>query len=186
VARGAGRVHGEIYISDNVPGGAGYARAIRDDIEHVLLRALELGRTCPNPDCNSACYHCLLDYSNQQIHPLLDRRLGAAVLEFALEGRLPTLEPDHINRSVEGLAQYALPDWRSIGSASSSDVLLPLVLEDRHGNRVGIWPIHPLAARPGPAQRQTVLAATGARPAVHTIFDIDRRPLWVLNNLLVR
>ena len=47
-------------------------------------------------------------------------------------------------------------------------------------------PIHPLAARPGPAQRQTVLAATGARPAVHTIFDIDRRPLWVLNNLLVR
>ena len=186
VSRGPGRVHGEIFISDNVPGGAGYARAINDDIERVLERALELGRDCRNPDCPGACYHCLLDYSNQQVHPLMDRGLGAAVLEFALRGQLPTVPAEHVRRSLEGLTQYATPDWTVVGAEAAAGVEMPLILEDRHHNRVGIWPIHPLAARPGAAQRQAALAATGARPAVHTIFDIDRRPLWVLDNLLAR
>lgn len=185
VARGANRIHGEVFISDNVPGGAGYARAIREDIERVLLRALELGRDCPNPDCGGACYHCLLDYSNQQMHALLDRGLGAAVLEFALEGRHPSLTTEHVSRSLEGLTQYAMPDWTPISTASGADEV-PLVLEDRQHNRVGVWPIHPMSARPAAAERQAVMAATGARTAVHTIFDIDRRPLWVLDYLLAR
>lgn len=183
VARGAGRVHGEVFISDNVPGGAGYARAIREGIEDVLRRALELGRVCPNPDCGGACYHCLLDYSNQQIHALMDRRLGAAVLEYALEGQMPSLSANHVARSLEGLAQYAMPDWRPVPGGVDP---MPLVLEDRNRNQVGMWPIHPMSARPTAAQRQAVMAATGARPAVHTLFDIERRPLWVLDNLLAR
>lgn len=186
VSRGPGRVHGEVFISDNVPGGAGYARAIRADIQRVLDRALELGRACRNPACQGACYHCLLDYSNQQVHALMDRGLGAAVLEFALEGRNPSLSTEHVTRALQGLAQYAMPDWTPVNDDLDPAGPMPLVLEDRHRNRVGIWPIHPLVSRPAAAQRQAVMAATGARPAVHTLFDIERRPLWVLDNLVAR
>jgi hypothetical protein len=91
-----------------------------------------------------------------------------------------------MGRSLEGLTQYAIPDWTPVQNAAGANATMPLILEDRQHNRIGVWPIHPMSARPGPAERQAVMAKTGARPAVHTIFDIERRPLWVLDNLLAR
>ncbi len=76
---GYGRVQGEVFIYDNVPGGAGYARAVQDNLKEVTELAFEMGRTCPNPRCSGACYHCLLGYRNQHIHNLLDRRLAVSV-----------------------------------------------------------------------------------------------------------
>ena len=58
-----GRVQGEVFIYDNVPGGAGYARAIQDSLGQITELALEMGRNCPNANCSGACYHCLLGYS---------------------------------------------------------------------------------------------------------------------------
>ena len=57
-----GRVQGEVFIYDNVPGGAGYARAIQDSLGQIIELALEMGRICPNVNCSGACYHCLLGY----------------------------------------------------------------------------------------------------------------------------
>ena len=62
-----GRIQGEAFIYDNVPGGAGYARAIQDRLHEIVLKALEMGRQCPNQNCNEACYHCLLGYRNQRL-----------------------------------------------------------------------------------------------------------------------
>jgi hypothetical protein len=47
-----------------------------------------------------------------------------------------------------------------------------------------MWPIHPLQARPAEGDGQAILAAFNMRCAVHTTFDLERRPFWVANNLV--
>src|SRR5205085_12620233 len=94
VRRAAERVHGEVFIYDDVPGGAGYARAVERHLEDILRKALELGRKCLNPACAGACYHCLYDYRNQMQHPFLDRYLATSVLEYILDGVTPTCDPE--------------------------------------------------------------------------------------------
>jgi len=53
-------LHGEVYLHDDVPGGAGYARAIERAMPEILSKALELGMDCKNPSCAGACHKCLL------------------------------------------------------------------------------------------------------------------------------
>lgn len=183
VLRVPGRVHGEVFLYDDVPGGAGYARAVADDLESILDKALELGRTCTNPSCAGACYQCMYDFRNQQLHPMLDRSLGTAALEFILGGTEPALADSITHACGEALAEYARTGWTVEPSATFGEYHFPVVLRTRGGERVGLWVIHPLAARPTAAERANVLAKHGVRPAVHTSFDLLRRPFWVINNL---
>jgi ATP-dependent helicase YprA (DUF1998 family) len=183
VLRTPGRVHGEVFLYDDVPGGAGYARAVADNLEAILRKALELGGTCLNPSCGGACYHCMYDFRNQQLHPMLDRALGTAVLEFVLEGTEPSLSAATIDACGEALAAYARTGWVVEPALTLEGHRFPVVLRGPGGERVGLWVVHPLSARPTAAERQAVLAEHGVRPAVHTSFDLQRRPFWVMNNL---
>jgi len=177
------RLHGEVFLYDDVPGGAGYARAIEQNLEAILRKALELGDACPNPDCQGACYHCMFDYRNQTFHPLLDRKLGAALLRFLLHKRLPDLDPVQVKNNAIALAEYARMNWTILPETTLDGQYFPLVLRDSEGVAVGLWIIHPLQARPAREERQAFLSAYGMRCAVHTTFDLERRPFWVLNNL---
>lgn len=182
--RGPGRLHGEVFLYDDVPGGAGYARAIDQNLESILERALELGRDCQNPECSGACYRCLMDYRNQALHPILDRALGTDVLEFLLHGNLPHLERKRVDACGEALAEYARAEWTVLPAEDVGEAYFPCVLENRtSGQQVGLWVVHPLAARPSTDQRQRILAQCGIKCAVHAAFDLERRPFWVLNNL---
>ena len=184
VRRGLGhRLHGEVFLYDNVPGGAGYARAIEQNLEAILRKALELGEACPNPECQGACYHCMFDYRNQMFHPLLDRELGAALLRFVLRHQLPALNPLQVEYGSAALAEYARTSWSVLPGVTLDRQHFPLVLRDLEGVQVGLWVIHPLQGRPTRDERQAFLSAHGLRCAVHTTFDLERRPFWVLNNL---
>ena len=66
----------EIILYDRTPGGAGFAEEGRDNWEEVVRKAREICSTCR---CETACYDCLKDYSNQTYHEKLDRM---AVAEF--------------------------------------------------------------------------------------------------------
>src|SRR5438309_1149722 len=68
VRRTPSRIHGEVFLYDDVPGGAGYARAIEQNLGEILQKALDLGEHCLNPNCAGACYHCMYDYRNQMLH----------------------------------------------------------------------------------------------------------------------
>jgi hypothetical protein len=184
VRRPDGRLHGEVFIYDDVPGGAGYARAIQANLEGVMAQALAMARHCSNRDCPGACYHCLLEYSNQRIHPLLDRRLAASILEFVLEGRRPVLSPDDILLSAAALSELAEGVWSVLPGRALPEAELPLVLRNTSGDQVGLWVTHPFETKPSAAQRQAILATHGIRIAAHNTFDLQRRPFWVLNNLL--
>ena len=178
-----GRVQGEVFIYDNVPGGAGYARAIQDSLREITELALETGRNCPNINCSGACYNCLLGYKNQQIHNLLDRNLAIAALEFLLEGRRPGLGRQDEVMLATGVEEYLRSNWVILG-ASECPEQFGAVFRAARDVHIGIWPLHPLSARPIPAELEKVREATGIFPRVYTSFDLLRRPFWVANDML--
>ena len=178
-----GRVQGEVFIYDNVPGGAGYARAIQDNLREITALALEMGRRCPNPSCSGACYHCLLGYRNQQIHNLLDRNLSVTVLEFLLEGRRPSIARQDAMRIASGVEGYVQSRWTSVGPNECPEQF-GAVFRGSSDTRVGIVPLHPLSARPTSAALLKLQGETGILPRAYTTFDLVRRPFWVANDLL--
>ncbi len=181
VADQLGRILGESYIYDDVPGGAGYARSIHENIREVIQAALEAGQTCENPACDSACYHCLFSYSNQRIHRLLDRRLGTAILEFILEQKDPATPQGGDYMSAERIIDYLSQEWKVLDSPHPR---ISLLFETRAGNRIGIIPIHPMEARPNRQQLENIYRDSGFRVATYTTFDIERRPFWVADQFM--
>ena len=177
-----GRIQGEVFIYDDVPGGAGYARAIHDNLEEIAELALHMGKNCSNKDCPGACYHCLLGYRNQRIHNLLDRGLGVAVLEYLLRDRQPLPIDGRATGIVDGLNEYMRAIWKpmELGRDQSH---FSAVFSIESGQQVGIQPVHPLSARPGDGALAQLIRATGILPRVYTTFDLMRRPFWVANDL---
>ena len=177
-----GRVLGEVFIYDDVPGGAGYARAIRDNLEDVVQLALEMGRHCPNLDCDSACYNCLLGYRNQRIHNLLDRELGTAVLEFLVHGQNPVVPVAKMPSLAASIGVFTPSRWEM---SEPAEDLGPFVRVFRSNGEepLGLMVLHPFSARPQPDSLKKIYEATGVIPRVYTSFDIFRRPFWVVGNL---
>lgn len=178
-----GRVQGEVFIYDNVPGGAGYARAIQENLRDIIELAQDMGRSCPNPDCSGACYHCLLGYRNQQIHNLLDRSLAITVMDFILEDRRPSMSRQDAVRLASGIEAYVLPTWALV-DASQCPQQFGAAFRRGDASTIGIRPIHPFSARPTPSELTGLQDATGISPRVYTSFDLMRRPFWVANDLL--
>ena len=178
-----GRIQGEVFIYDDVPGGAGYARAIYDNLQEVAELALEMGHNCNNDDCSGACYHCLLGYSNQYVHNLLDRNLGVTILDYLLNGRRPALPSGLTKSAINGLTEYTQSDW-IVADPSQTPQPFDVVLSSAHNSRVGVQVVHPLSARPTRAERQQLQHSTGVTALTYTSFDLLRRPFWVANDLL--
>jgi hypothetical protein len=106
------------------------------------------------------------------------------VLRYVLKGELPELDVQRVDRAVEVLKEFARGSWQAKPSVKAGKLEFPCVLEDGQGTRVAVWPIHPLDARPTAAEKQGLVAKYGLRAAVHTVFDLERRPFWVVNHLV--
>ena len=178
-----GRVQGEVFIYDNVPGGAGYARAIQENLREIIELAKAMGQGCPNANCSGACYHCLLGYRNQQIHNLLDRSLAITVMEFILDDRRPSMSRRDAVRLASGIEAYVRPSWALV-DANQCPQQFGAVFEKGNAAPMGIRPIHPLSARPTSPELTRLREATGISPRIYTSFDLMRRPFWVANDLL--
>ena len=178
-----GRVQGEVFIYDNVPGGAGYARAIQDSLGQITELALEMGRSCPNANCSGACYHCLLGYRNQQIHNLLDRELAVSVIEYLLEGRNPSLNREHGVVLSTGVREYLRPNWAAVDARECPEQF-GAVFRAGKDVRIGILPYPHPCCPPHAAELERLREETGIVPRAYTSFDLLRRPFWVANDLL--
>ena len=183
VADRYGRIQGETYIYDDVPGGAGYARSIHENLHEVVEAALEDGRACENPACEGACYHCLLSYSNQSIHHLLDRQLGTAMLEFILKQAEPPNPQVDDPAVTERITDYLSGEWKALDRPPLHQ-RISLLLETKAGNQIGIMPIHPMEERLNSQQLEAIRRDTGVRVAAFTTFDIERRPFWVADQFM--
>lgn len=78
---------GSLVIFDAVPGGAGHAQRIHDNLIAVMETALDRMRSCPDCEIDSSCYSCLRSYSNQRSHDRLRRGLAIEMLELLLGRR---------------------------------------------------------------------------------------------------
>ncbi len=176
------RVQGEVFIYDNVPGGAGYARAIQSSLSEIIRLALNMGQVCLNNKCEGACYHCLLGYRNQQIHNLLDRTLATSVLEYLLNNRRPTLRNQEKVGMASRLEEFTRSTWTMV-NAQDCPEQFDAVFKTGKGSPVGIQVIHTFSGRPSPEELNKLRGETGIFPRVYTSFDLQRRPFWVANDL---
>jgi Domain of unknown function (DUF1998) len=182
VMRPGNRLHAEVFIYDALPGGAGYARELEARLGDVFAEAHRLAEACSDPECTGACYSCLLDYRNQPDHPVLDRHLGGALLDYILRGAQPQLTREAAEAAVQPLRAYIGTSTPTHSGQALGIPSIPLVVEDR-GRRLGVDPIHTLAAGPQPT---TANAAARAGLELRPVreFDLIRRPFWVLSHVL--
>ena len=85
---GSHGLEAEIYLYDTLAGGAGFTRRVHDYGLAIFKKALERLETCP-ADCDASCYRCLRSFRNRFEHGLLDRKIGAALLKYVLDGTKP-------------------------------------------------------------------------------------------------
>ena len=174
------RRQGEVYVYDTLPNGAGYARDIDEELEIVLGKARDWCRECP-ANCESACYRCLLDYSNQREHALLDRRLAAELLDYLLDGKMPQLTLDREQRCLSYLIDFAESGALKLDATDDDGERLPARLVV-NGEPISVWPIHTLSTVPANHIMQ-LSVNTGTRPVLATELDLMKRPFWVWDKI---
>jgi Domain of unknown function (DUF1998)/Helicase conserved C-terminal domain len=180
------RLHAEVFLYDDVPGGAGYARRLKENLGAILDLAVDLGSTCANPLCNSGCYRCIFDYRNQGAHSKLDRPYGTDLLRFVVNDARPVMDAKRLKIGLDAVREYARGRYEIFPGYSTPYGEVPMVLKSKK-NRIALWPIHPLTAVPPSDQKEQIRAASGdadMRVSVSDLFDMERRPFWVVNQLL--
>jgi hypothetical protein len=104
------------------------------------------------------------------------------VLRYLLNGTVPQVTEERASFAAAGFVEYARASYQIRNPQTIGKHHFPVTLEDATGQKIALWVIHPLQAKPAAAERNEV-AAAGYRPAIHTTFDLERRPFWVLNHL---
>lgn len=179
----ANGLSGEVYLSDALINGAGYARyflesetrlkELLDDMEGMEARLLDHSNADAD-GCDSSCYACLQDYSNSRLHPLLDWRLAVDLSTLLRSGEW---SPERWYKHAESLSTElvsSLPDWSSTRIGDR-----PALVNDI--DRRIMLVTHPFEET-GEAFRSPLLAAAVAHaPRTHELsfvswFDISRAP----------
>ena len=173
----SGRLQAEVFVYDTLPNGAGYASEVAESVESILREARDLAEHCP-AECESACYSCLLDYGNQRQHGLIDRRLAVDLLDYVLDGTIPTLSAARKVSAFEKLRGFAPKGAYSLDETTGAARL------QLQGRDQEIRCIHSLATKG--VDKSIIVDATNVRTAgVSTFseFDLVRRPFWVWNSM---
>lgn len=186
--REEGRVHAEVFLYDTLPGGAGYARDVIQNIVPIMRKAHELAGKCLNPECEGACYHCLFDYYNQQLHPLLDRKLALDLISLVLEGKMPQITRERQRKALKHLGEFLREQGDTLTlDETVAGVEVPGLLVRRNGPTLALWPIHTLSAEDAPELLaiKGTLQQAGVDVFFLREFDLERRPLHVWNQKIL-
>ena len=179
---GESRMGGDIYIYDTLPGGAGYARTIAADLEGIMTVAGTLLRDCPE-ECATACYRCILDYSNQRFHGFLDRGLGIDIIEYLVAGTRPSLSRETEQALLERLNLFVTGDLTAeLASHDTHGVFAVVRLAD--GRKVIVKPVHTLSTGDQDC-RLDLVSHTGIKAYVAaSSIELDRQPFGVWQRLV--
>ncbi|MDE2773296.1 MAG: DEAD/DEAH box helicase [Gemmatimonadota bacterium] len=189
----AGDIIGQVFISDSLENGAGYASLLGQPAEAEALLEYIVGQSSrtfygflvgqqhagPGPSaCTTSCPDCLRDFSNLPYHGILDWRLGLDLARLALD---PAAQIDFTVAYWQGLdaaaaAPYfaAMPGWRPVTFAG--------VQAGRRGNHAEIithplWDCDPSRLTPqlDTAYKQAVRAGC-MQVRFKSVFEVLRRP----------
>ena len=101
---GKSGLEAEIFLYDTLPGGAGFSSQLADHSLELFQRALYLMEHCPE-ECDASCYRCLRSFKNKFEHSLLDRHVGAALLQYLLTGDQPGFDAERLRSAATLLCQ---------------------------------------------------------------------------------
>jgi hypothetical protein len=99
---GAEGLEAEIYLYDTLAGGAGFTRRVEELGISVMKKTLKRLEDCP-ASCDQSCYRCLRSFRNRFEHGLLDRKIGASLLRYLLDGTAPALDQARLDLSTDRL-----------------------------------------------------------------------------------
>jgi hypothetical protein len=106
------------------------------------------------------------------------------MMRFLLANQRPFIGNEEADFYSKGLAEYAVGAGYEVSEGTTvAGQYLPIILKDRIGQKIGLWVKHPLQAQPSTNLTQSILSQSGIKPAIHTSFDLERRPFWVIQNL---
>ena len=190
----SGDIIGQVFISDSLENGAGYASLLGQPQEAERLLQYVLGQPPQAPTfygflvgqqhagpganaCRTSCPDCLRDFSNLPYHPILDWRLGLDVARLTLDPSAPvgfTVSYwQGLDAAVAGLYFAAMPGWQQITIAGLQAA--------RHGNVVEIithplWDTDPNRFGPQLAAAHAQAVAAGNQVRFKSLFEVLRRP----------
>lgn len=140
---GTNGLEAEIFLYDTLPGGAGFASQLAGRGLELYQRALHLMKACPE-NCDASCYRCLRSFKNKFEHNLLDRHVGAELLDYLLNGEQPHFNEARLQASTallyhdlqrqnDGTLTFALGAPVSVGGGQTIDA--PILAERSGGER---------------------------------------------------
>ena len=190
----AGDVIGQVFMSDSLDNGAGYASLLGEPNEAERLLQYVLGQPPQAPTfngflvgaphagpganaCKTSCPDCLRDFSNLPYHPILDWRLGLDIARLALDPAAPidfsVSYWQGLDAAVAGPYFAAMPGWQHTTIAG--------LQAGRRGNVVEIithplWDCDPnrLCSPLRAAHAQAV--SGGNQVQFKSVFEVLRRP----------
>ena len=161
----------DLYLYDLLPGGAGYTRQIKQNLDRVLDAAEALLSNCT---CGASCYHCLRHYSNQFLHHSLDRHLALSLLRHLRFGEVPRLATEQIREALIPLVEVLrLHGDTHAESVAADGVEIPLVVEQTDGVRLWVDVHHPLV---NPEEAASPVLAT-APLSMSPVVSLDSHTL---------
>jgi ATP-dependent helicase YprA (DUF1998 family) len=182
-AEGKEGLKAEIFLYDTLPGGAGFASQLVDCGKELFQRALKLMTTCPE-NCDASCYRCLRSFKNKIEHRLLDRHVGAELVEYLLTSHLPEFDAARLRNSTtllyndllrQGLDGVGFEADAKMTIAGAGQVSVPILATTDSGKRMIVALSAPL---------------TNDHPAAPSLkglpVPMDDPELIVVNELLVR
>ena len=188
----SGDIIGQVFISDSLDNGAGYASLLGQPQEAERLLQYVLGQPPQAPTfygflvgqqhagpganaCRTSCPDCLRDFSNLPYHPILDWRLGLDIARLALDPAAPIdLSVSYwqgLDAAVAGPYFAAMPGWQQTTIAG--------LQAGFRGNVVEIithplWDCDPNGPHVGAAHAQAV--SSGNLVQFKSLFEVLRRP----------
>jgi hypothetical protein len=172
-----GTLGGQIFLSDELENGAGYASRLGEAVMMQRLFTTIVGgndgvlppshRVSPET-CDSSCYDCLRDYWNRAYHPLLDWRLARDMAqlfvqqEFDVRQGWPDLGEQLCARFCRDLG-FDMAAFGDLPGGVNGDISFIVA--------------HPLwSPSSPPAELAQAMAAAGPNAKVTDFFELSRRP----------
>ncbi|WHY03396.1 DEAD/DEAH box helicase [Neobacillus sp. DY30] len=190
------RTIGEIFIADRLINGAGYSKhlsnkKILDEVITDLTEKFIHIPTIKEHNCDTSCYDCLRTYENMGYHPILDWRLALDVASIFRDSKfIPSIDykwKGTVNNAINSiLANYGgtSVEWRSG---------MPILTLPFPEKSVSIIFVHPFwEKRERKEFSNSLLEITeslekkGHMTINYDIFDLIRRPNWVIMNTIER
>ncbi len=188
----AGKTIGQVFMSDSLENGAGYASLLGAPHETERLLQYVLGQPPQKPTfyrflvgshhagsgantCRTSCPDCLRDFSNLPYHPVLDWRLGLDIARLALDPAAPidfsVSYWQGLDAAVAGPYFAAMPGWQQTTIAG---------LQAGHRGNVVEIITHPLWDRnrfsPNLMAAHAQAVSGGNQVQFKSLFEVLRRP----------